>query len=200
MDALVTNTPVFFQSSSAVTHLDGSIVLNNIQLVNVGTAVGIVGGITVLAGGTKTIDTWVQGNVYTGTNPQPTYTAGFVNSVPKSGSLLDYSGRIYGRGRPTYSSYALSQIASVKDYGAKGDGQTDDTEALQAVLDNVSTVTYYHDELDVNVVASSMLTARLSFSMLGPTSSPLRSRFLQEHEFMGRLGLSSWAAVLPSRI
>jgi polygalacturonase len=138
MDAVVSNTPIFYRSSIAVTQLQGSIVLNNIQLNNVPTAVGVVGGATVLSGGTTTIDTWVQGNTYTGTNSASTYTVNSVNSVPKDHSLLDSSGRMYGRGRPTYESYALSEIVSVRDQGAKGDGNTDDTAALQAVFDQVS--------------------------------------------------------------
>lgn len=159
MDAVVTNTPIFFRSSSAVTHLNGSIVLNNIQLDNVDTAVGIVNGTAVLPGfpgGTMTIDTWVQGNVYMGQNPHPTYTANFVSPVPKSWSLLDSSGRVYGRGRPSYADYALSQIVSVKDYGAKGDGYTDDTEALQAVLDNYANCKIIFFDAGTYIVTSTL--------------------------------------------
>lgn len=37
-----------------------------------------------------------------------------------------------------YENYAVSQFVSVKSQGAKGDGVTDDTTAIQAVLNNVS--------------------------------------------------------------
>lgn len=64
IDATVTNTPVFFRSSAASNGaLDGSIVLNNIVLNNVPTAVGLTNGAVVLKGGTTTINTWVQGYV-----------------------------------------------------------------------------------------------------------------------------------------
>ena len=51
IDAVVTNTPVFIQSSGASNgHLQGSIVLNNIQLTNVNVAVGVENGATVVSG------------------------------------------------------------------------------------------------------------------------------------------------------
>ena len=44
--------------------LDGSFVLINAQLENVTTAVGLADKTVILEGGTTTIDTWVQGDVF----------------------------------------------------------------------------------------------------------------------------------------
>ncbi|KAF5373036.1 hypothetical protein D9758_001646 [Tetrapyrgos nigripes] len=136
IDAVVTNTPIFVRSSVPSNgHLAGSLVINNARLNNVPTAVGVVGGATVLAGGTTTIASWGQGNVYTGTNGAGRFVQGNIAAANKPASLLDGSGRIFGRTRPQYATYAVSQFVSVKDNGARGDGRTDDTAALQAVFD-----------------------------------------------------------------
>ena len=50
IDAVVSNTTIFVRTSGPSTgHLQGSIVLNNIQLKNVSTAVGVKGGATVVS-------------------------------------------------------------------------------------------------------------------------------------------------------
>ncbi|KAF5387123.1 hypothetical protein D9615_001631 [Tricholomella constricta] len=114
--------------------LAGSIVINNAKLNNVPTAVGVVGGAVVLAGGTTTISSWGQGNVYTGTNSAARFTQGSIHAANKPSVLLDSSGKIFGKTHPQYAAYAVSQFVSVKDNGAKGDGRTDDTLALKAIF------------------------------------------------------------------
>jgi glucan 1,3-beta-glucosidase len=134
----VTNTPIFLRTSEASNgQLAGSIVLNNIKLNNVPTAIGVLGGTTVLSGGSTTIDSWVQGNVYSGTSGSKTFTQGNTVPVQKSSSLLDSAGRIVGKSHPQYADYATSQFISVKNEGAKGDGHTDDTAAIQNVINEV---------------------------------------------------------------
>ncbi|KAG5643065.1 hypothetical protein DXG03_001622 [Asterophora parasitica] len=139
IDADVNNTPIFIRSSAPSNGiLAGSLVINNARLTNVQTAVGVVGGAVVLAGGTRTIASWGQGNVYKGTNANPTFTQGNINNPRKPSSLLDNSGKIFSKTHPQYANYALSQVISVKDNGAKGDGRTDDTAALQAIFNKYS--------------------------------------------------------------
>ncbi|TFK55180.1 glycoside hydrolase family 55 protein [Heliocybe sulcata] len=141
IDAVVSNTPIFFRSSTASNgKLGGSIVLNNVKLTNVPTAVGVVGGAVVLEGssGSTTIASWGQGNTYSGTSSTATFTQGNLPAPNKAASLLDGSGFIFGKSHPQYADYAVSQFVSVKSQGAKGDGSTDDTAALQAVFDQYS--------------------------------------------------------------
>jgi glucan 1,3-beta-glucosidase len=138
IDAVVTNTPIFLRTSAASTGtLDGSIVLSNVRLNNVPIAVGVNGGATVLGGGTTTITSWAQGNKFSGTNGAAQYIQGNIAAISKPSSVLDSAGRIFGKTRPTYANYATSQFVSVKSQGARGDGNTDDTSALQAVFDKV---------------------------------------------------------------
>ncbi|KAH7905297.1 pectate lyase superfamily protein-domain-containing protein [Hygrophoropsis aurantiaca] len=135
VDAVVTNTPTFVGTPSASTgQSTGSLVLNNIKLNNVPTAVGVVGGATVLAGGTTTIASWGQGNVYSRTSRTKTFAQGSIVPPSKPSNLLDSAGRIFGKSHPQYANYATSEIISVKSQGAAGDGRTDDTAAIQNVI------------------------------------------------------------------
>ncbi|KZP32536.1 glycoside hydrolase family 55 protein [Athelia psychrophila] len=138
IDAVITDTPIFIQSSVGSTKsLAGSLVLNNIKLSNVTSAVAVAGGTVILKGSdtNPTIDSWGQGNVYTGTSGTATFTQGTIANPTKAASLLDSSGNIFGRGHPQYEAYSVDEIVSARAQGAKGDGKTDDTKALQALFD-----------------------------------------------------------------
>lgn len=134
----MTNTPIFVRTSQASNgQLAGSLVLNNIKLNNVPTAVGVVGGAVVLGGGTTTINTWAQGNIYTGTNPSSRFVQASATAMNRPGVLLDSAGRIFGKSHPQYENYAVDQFVSIRSLGAKGDGNTDDTQAIKNALAQV---------------------------------------------------------------
>ena len=60
-----------------------------------------------------------------------------IQSAAKPQSLLNSDGSIFQRGHPQYETYSVDQFISVKDEGATGDGQTDDTDALNAIMTKV---------------------------------------------------------------
>ncbi|KAG8875639.1 hypothetical protein FRB97_004846 [Tulasnella sp. 331] len=136
IDAVVTNTPTFILTSNSYNGtFAGSLVLDNIQFSGVTTGVKDSSGATKLAGGTTTVRQWVQGNTYSGTGTTPAYQqANIASPATKPTQLLTSAGKIYSRGRTDYPNYAASQFASVKAAGAKGDGVTDDTAAIQAFI------------------------------------------------------------------
>ncbi|KAJ7043174.1 exo-beta-1,3-glucanase [Mycena alexandri] len=137
IDATVSDTPIFLRTSTSSNGQlvnAGSLVLNNIKLTNVPTAVGVVDGTVVLEGGTTTIAFWGQGNVYSGSSSTPQFTQGIIVAPSKPAVLLDSSGKFFGRTHPQYATYAVDQFVSVRDQGGKGDGTTDDTAALKAIF------------------------------------------------------------------
>jgi glucan 1,3-beta-glucosidase len=75
-----------------------------------------------------------QGNVYSETSGNPSYVQRKLIAPSKPDVLLD-RGQIVSRSKPTYSEYDVSEFSSAKAAGAKGDGYTDDTAALQAWID-----------------------------------------------------------------
>jgi glucan 1,3-beta-glucosidase len=113
-------------SHTLTTKLTGSLYLDNVQLNNVNTAAvyDTGSGRTVLAGGTTTITSWTQGNVFTGTGGSYSYKQASASPPSKPGVLLDSAGRFFGRAQPQYEAYSAAQFVSARSQGAKGDGMS----------------------------------------------------------------------------
>ncbi len=138
VDSSITNTAVGIKtgwSTSSTPATANSLIIENVVLSNVPVAVQQVSGATVLPGGSMTIGAWGEGHEYTPTGPRTLNGAFTPNSRP--GSLLSGS-RYYTRSKPQYETIPVSNFMSVRSAGAKGNGVTDDTTALQNVINSAT--------------------------------------------------------------
>jgi glucan 1,3-beta-glucosidase len=138
VDSTISNTPIgvstVYQTSQGATN--GTLILENVDMTqNVPVAVSNGGTQATILGGNTKISSWVQGRTYLGANTgdavQEAQTA-----VNKPTSLLDSTGRFAARSKPQYEGVPTSSFLSTKAYGAKGDGFTDDTDAIQALFNS----------------------------------------------------------------
>jgi glucan 1,3-beta-glucosidase len=141
IDSTISNTPIGVKtsrSSSTYPISGASLALENVALTNVPTAIQGPSGV-VLAGtsGTTTIAAYLEGNVYSGGSTSPTVTAGSIDAFPRPSGLLN-GADYYTRSKPQYESLAASQFSSVRTAGAKGDGVTDDSAALQSIINSAT--------------------------------------------------------------
>lgn len=142
LDSSITNTAVgvltAFNSGSLPT-TGGTLVLENVVLSNVGTSVKYSGnGATILAGssGTFTIPGWGQGHKYSAIGGPARFQGSFTPNT-RPGSLLSGS-KYYTRSKPQYNNLGVGSFQSVRSAGAKGNGVTDDTNALQNVINSAT--------------------------------------------------------------
>jgi glucan 1,3-beta-glucosidase len=113
---------------------DGSVVLENISMDDVGSAILSHSGESVLAGSKRQtkIASYILGTVYR-TESSGAY-AETSAVVKRSPALLDSTGKYFTRDRPQYEQIPSSLFSSVRDYGCIGDGHTDCTKALNKAL------------------------------------------------------------------
>ncbi|KAL7928405.1 glycoside hydrolase family 55 protein [Trichoderma chlorosporum] len=139
IDSSITGTPVgirtTWSNSQSSLLTNNSLIIENLALSNVPVAVQSSSGATVLAGGTTTIAAWGQGHQYTPNGPTVFQGSFTPNSRPSS--LLSGSS-YYTRSKPQYETLPLSSFKSVRSAGATGNAVTDDTAALQSIINSAT--------------------------------------------------------------
>lgn len=111
------------------------LIFENVALSGVTKTVADSSGTTILAGGTTSIDHWALGPVYGGSATARTFSnGGKIGNYRRPLTLVNANGAYYERERPQYQNVPLSNFVHVRDFGATGDGVTDDTAAFQTAL------------------------------------------------------------------
>ncbi|KAK9781755.1 putative Exo-beta-1,3-glucanae [Seiridium cardinale] len=136
-DSQITNTPVGIwtaRNRTSTAPSGGSLVLENVALNNVGIAVQGFHNETILAGSSSSsiITAWGQGHAYTATSG-PTIFQNTIRANKRPFTLAPGRG-YYARSKPQYEQVPVSQIVSIRDAGARGDGRADDSDVINAAL------------------------------------------------------------------
>ncbi|KAI1467049.1 glycoside hydrolase family 55 protein [Daldinia caldariorum] len=114
---------------------NGTLIMDNVDMTqSVPTAIKYAKDNTTVLEGNQKIVGFAQGRQYTGTTGKAVQTN--KQSIRKPNALLDGNGKIFTRVKPQYETVSSSKFVSVKTAGAKGDGKTDDTAAIQKIFND----------------------------------------------------------------
>ncbi|KAJ4347892.1 uncharacterized protein N0V89_009264 [Didymosphaeria variabile] len=152
LDSSISNTPIGIVTSrteSSQPDSAGALYLENVKLANVQQAV-VGPNSTILAGSTAStvIDAWADGHRYVSMSPlgpgvqtplAPLEARGSIAATKRPSNLLGSDGKYYERSKPQYEGLSADQFLSARTLGAKGDGKTDDTKALNDALQKAKT-------------------------------------------------------------
>jgi glucan 1,3-beta-glucosidase len=121
-------------SSAGSTTGADSLVLENVKMENSPSTV-YAGGVKVLEGSVEAEEAWVWGRVYRKDDSQAQTGTKYGTVRPKE--LVGVDGGFKTMKQPTYEEYGAEQFVNVKDvegHPVAGDGVTDDTRNLQAIV------------------------------------------------------------------
>ncbi|KAH8701624.1 putative glucan 1,3-beta-glucosidase precursor [Talaromyces proteolyticus] len=139
IDSTISNVKTFVNTtwtSDATPAGAGNLILENVVLDSVTTAVQGPSE-TYLKGGSSTIASFGQGHQYTPSGPN-TLQGTYAPIARPSGLTTGSGSNYFTKSKPQYENVPASQVVSIRDAGAKGDGKTDDTKAINSALSSAS--------------------------------------------------------------
>lgn len=128
-------------AANSISTTQGSLNLENVIVDSTVAATVKVGSTALLTGSVTSGTTWTRGHVYTTASLTPSNSAGTKLTTSRPAGLLNSTGFYQTVTAPTYAEYDVSQVINVKDvsgYPVAGDGVTDDTASLQAILNSAA--------------------------------------------------------------
>ncbi|KAG6036344.1 hypothetical protein E4U41_005736 [Claviceps citrina] len=137
-DSTISNTPVgivtVYNPSQSGTN--GTLIMDNVDMTkNVPVAVQDGANKRTILSGNTLVSSWSQGRSYSDATGKA--GQGPRSAVAKPAALTGSGGNIVTRSKPQYNDVPAAKFISVKSRGAKGDGKTDDTAAIQAVFNSI---------------------------------------------------------------
>ena len=161
-DFQVIDTPILFNISTSA----GNFVFESINTTNVPSLItqNFQNILTGSSSTTNVLAGWSQGSIFTDTSTTPVVTQDAAVHPTRPSSLVGNDGYYFGRSRPLYETATTDEIVSVRSSGARGDGLTDDTQALQTILDQYASTKIIFFDHGIYVISSTLnipLGARL---------------------------------------
>jgi hypothetical protein len=151
VDAIIANTPTGIVTSLYAEN-STSMLLQNVGFFNVESAVtdSVVSRVLMAGGNEVLVDNWGFGRVTSSNGSSQFMNAVNIPVMNRTQSLLSFElayvkPNFYRRRRPKYVDVGASQVINLKAAGAKGDGVTDYTIALNTIFSaaaNMSSIVY----------------------------------------------------------
>ncbi|KAI1335701.1 glucan 1,3-beta-glucosidase GLUC78 precursor [Xylariaceae sp. FL0016] len=137
LDSKISNTKVGISTlyKPDLPDTNNTLIVDNVDMTDgVPTAIEYAKDGSVLLEGNQVVEGFAQGREYTGSSGKAIQKV--QSKISKPDGLLTTDGSVFTRVKPQYETVAASNFVSVKSNGAKGDGQTDDTSAIQKIFDS----------------------------------------------------------------